>query len=253
LGKAYTYLRQILLSGWSGPHTSWEMFHFLNCMLLTFGPHVIMYRSTKLIEENALKACAWAGLAYATSQALKIFVMATFLPSVEMTEWTFIQELMKSVVNGIELIGAHVAISSIPNLSKFSHGMRIMCVGLGWSFTQAMVQYLIPLWLGARGMEFSWEFIEMGIAANLDMLLNMSMLACIWLRSRTDLERQGFPLVWVGLVVHLLMPSIQGYLTHVAFVSSWNIQIFRFVIGLVLGIPIRILIQRYSTHKVRGA
>jgi len=160
---------------------------------------------------------------------------------------------MKSVVNGIEFVGAHVALSSIPNLSKFSHGMRILCVGLGWSFTEACVLYFIPLWMGARGSEFSWEFIEMGIASNIDMLLHMSMLASVWLRSRTDLERQGLPLVWVGLVVHLLMPSIQGYLTHVALVSSWNIQIFRLVIGVVLGVPIRILIQRYSTHKVRGA
>jgi hypothetical protein len=229
------------------------MFHFLNCMLLTFGPHVIMYRSTQLIEESALKSCAWAGLIYALSQVFKIFIMATFLPSVEMTEWTFVQEVMKSVVNGVELLGAHFALASIPNLSKFSHGMRILCVGLGWSFIQACVLYLLPLWLGARGMEFSWEFIEMGIAANIDMLLNMSMLACIWLRSRTDLERQGLPLVWVGLAVHLLMPSIQGYLTHVALVSSWNIQMFRLVIGLVLGVPVRMLIQRYSTHKVRAA
>jgi len=220
-------------------------------MLLTFGPHVILYRSTKLIEENALRSCAWAGLAYAASQVFKIFVMATFLPSVEMTEWTFVQEVLKSIVNVIELLGAHVAISSIPNLSKFSHGMRIMCVGLGWSFTQALAQYLIPLWLGAREMEFSWEFIEMGISANLDLLLNMSMLACVWLRSRTDLERQGLPLVWVGLGVHLLMPSIQGYLTHVALASTWNLQIFRFVLGLVLGIPIRMLVQRYATHKGR--
>lgn len=227
------------------------MFHFLNCMLLTFGPHVILYRSTKLAEENAIKSCAWAGAGYAITQIVKIFVMATFLPATT-DGWNTTQELMKTGVNILELVGIHITLERIPNLSKFSHGSRILCVGLGWSFAEALALYAIPLWLGARSMEFSWEYITMGICSNVDMLLNMSILAAMWLWSRTDLESRGQPLVLLCLVVQTVLPSTVSYMTEIG-MPVWNIQGVRLALGLILGVPMRILIERYATHKMHKA
>ncbi len=36
-----------------------------------------------------------------------------------------------------------------------------------WGLTRAA-----PLWIGARGLEFSWEYIEMGVHANIDLVFN---------------------------------------------------------------------------------
>jgi hypothetical protein len=41
---------------------------------------------------------------------------------------------------------------------------------VGWAAAEAIVSYLIPLWIGARGMEFSWEYIQMGLASNINLV-----------------------------------------------------------------------------------
>jgi hypothetical protein len=97
-----------------------------------------------------------------------------------------LQEAMKSLVNVIEIVGVQYTLQLTPNLSKFEHGVRVLALGtglgscdcvvfielpcLGWAFAESVVSYLIPLWIGARGMQFSWEFIEMGVASNINMV-----------------------------------------------------------------------------------
>lgn len=227
------------------------MFHFLNCVLLTFGPHFILYRSTKLLEENAIGSCWWAGIGYGVTQILRIFVMATFLPSANIDQWSTSQEVLKSLVNVMEVVGAHVTLLLIPNLSKFSHPHRILCVGVGWSFVQSLALYFIPLWIGARGTEFSWEYMLMGVASNVNLLLHMSLFASVWLQSRTDLEGRGAPLVLACLLTHILLPSIVNYLRVVLALPAFEIEVVRAVIATVLAIPMYVLVARYSTHKTR--
>jgi hypothetical protein len=50
--------------------------------------------------------------------------------------------------------------------------LRVMLLlyGIGWSTAEAIVSYLIPLWIGARGMEFSWQYIEMGVTSNINLV-----------------------------------------------------------------------------------
>lgn len=40
----------------------------------------------------------------------------------------------------------------------------------GWALFESLAQFLLPLWIGARGMEFSWEYIEMGIDSNVNLV-----------------------------------------------------------------------------------
>jgi hypothetical protein len=41
---------------------------------------------------------------------------------------------------------------------------------LGWAVAESILMRLAPLWIGARQLEFSWEYIQMSIEANFSLV-----------------------------------------------------------------------------------
>lgn len=106
-----------------------------------------------------------------------------------------------------------------------------VCVPVaGWGFAEALVSYFIPLWIGARGTEFSWDYIEMGVEANLNIvrqaglmvvlmltlmrlswqILHLSFIGAVWLLTRRDLAKSvpmGVVLASLVCVIHIALPS----------------------------------------------
>jgi len=233
------------------------MFYFVNCMMLTFGPPITIYRSTQLALENSSKSCMWAGIGYALTQALKIFVMATFLPTDDTNDnnlnddgipFNLQHAVMESAVNVIEFLGVQLTLEYTRKLSHIGPQLRILAVGLGWTFAESCF-YLVPLWLGARGMEFSWEYIGMGVQANIDMLLHMGFITAVWLRTRIDLEQKPLLVSYIIIVIHVILPSTKKYMDKELGQNDWQIKAFLLVIGLCSGIVSRYLLRRYQTQK----
>lgn len=54
----------------------------------------------------------------------------------------------------------------------------------GWAFADSVLHRLAPLWVGARGLEFTWEYILQGIEANANLVPFFSFISC-------SLERVG--------------------------------------------------------------
>jgi hypothetical protein len=40
----------------------------------------------------------------------------------------------------------------------------------GWAFADSVLHRLAPLWIGARGLEFTWEYIFQGLEANANLV-----------------------------------------------------------------------------------
>lgn len=41
----------------------------------------------------------------------------------------------------------------------------------GWAFADSVLHRLAPLWVGARGLEFTWDYILQGLEANANLVL----------------------------------------------------------------------------------
>lgn len=41
---------------------------------------------------------------------------------------------------------------------------------IGWAFADSVLHRLAPLWVGARGLEFTWEYILQGLEANANLV-----------------------------------------------------------------------------------
>lgn len=41
---------------------------------------------------------------------------------------------------------------------------------LGWATAELVMTRLLPLWVGARGVEFNWKYIQMSFDANVSLV-----------------------------------------------------------------------------------
>jgi len=200
------------------------MLHLLNCLLLAFAPHVVIYKATKLSEENGLRACVFAAFGYAATQIVKIFVMASLLPTsgeeVLVTasgaseavprEFGLISEIAKCLISlVVEVAGVQTVLQLTPSLSKFSVGTRVLAIALGMALSDSLLKYALPLFWGARAAEFSWNNIEMALASNVSLLLHLAFVAAVWLRTRTDLSKAALPLIYAIIATSAVMPSVE--------------------------------------------
>jgi len=197
-----------------------------------------------------LKACILAGLGFAAAQALKMFVMATFLPSADVTVFNPVQELYKSLVKLVELVGIHYTLQMTPNLAKFSHHHRILAVALGWGFVESLILYLIPLWMGARGLEFSWEFIQMAVESNINLFVHLGTVCVVWLLRRTNIEQSAQPVLITIAGLYLIQPSIVSYMTLVLQLKPVYILVVRGTVTAIMGGMAAVLLWRYSHYTV---
>lgn len=148
----------------------------------------------------------------------QIFVMASVLPSsgddshsgalVAARDWSLLEEVAKSLISLVEVFGVQATLQLTPNLAKFGAGTRVLAIALGMSFAESALRYAIPLFVGARGAEFSWNYLEMALASNVALLLHLAFVAAVWLRTRTDLGRAAMPVVWTIIAANAVLPSV---------------------------------------------
>ncbi|XP_065024778.1 uncharacterized protein LOC135649835 isoform X2 [Musa acuminata AAA Group] len=72
----------------------------------------------------------------------------------------------------------------------------------------SILHRLAPLWVGARGLEFTWEYIFQGVEANANLVLNLSLAALgslMWLRKNKP--RTLIPIIYACAGVLATMPS----------------------------------------------
>ena len=46
----------------------------------------------------------------------------------------------------------------------------VVIVFLGWATAELVMTRLLPLWVGARGVEFDWKYIQMSFDANVSLV-----------------------------------------------------------------------------------
>ncbi|XP_038669398.1 transmembrane protein 147 isoform X3 [Scyliorhinus canicula] len=193
------------------------LFHFGNCFALAYFPYFIAYKCTGLSEYNAFWRCVQAGATYLFVQLCK--------------------EFMKSTVDLADLVGLHLVMSK--NAGKGEY--KIMVAAMGWSTAELIMSRCIPLWVGARGIEFDWKYIQMSFDSNISLLPApvctrlpgeqesayegvhyITMAGLVWMFSRYDLPRHyRLPIaVLLGLSVYkaFLMESF----VHVLLLGSWT-------------------------------
>ena len=76
------------------------------------------------------------------------------------------QELLKCTVDLADLIGLSLVMARIAGKGN----TKVLIAGLGWAGAELILSRLLVLWVGARGTEFDWKYIQKSFDANISMV-----------------------------------------------------------------------------------
>ncbi|KAJ6320804.1 hypothetical protein OIU78_016074 [Salix suchowensis] len=208
------------------------LFHFFNCAILTFGPHAVYYSATPLYlslpeknlakfesEYDTLGTSIKAALVYLGTALVKLVCLATFLKVSENDSFDPYQELLKALIGFIDVAGLYFALTQLTH-RNISQNHKYQAVGLGWAFADSVLHRLAPLWVGARGLEFTWDFILQGLEANANLVFSISLAALgslMWLRKNKP--KTLIPIIYACAGIVATMPSITRSATLLLFLA----------------------------------
>jgi len=104
----------------------------------------------------------------------------------------------------------------------------------GWACAEALVHYLLPLWIGARDVDFSWDYIEMGLLSNVNLALHLSNSASVFLGMRNDLDPIAFAMVLASCALQVSLPTLGNYMSLSLNKSSSTVLMLRMAIAVPL-------------------
>ncbi|CAG7896910.1 hypothetical protein BRARA_H00399 [Brassica rapa] len=225
------------------------LFHFFNCAILTFGPHAVYYSATPLSEYDTLGTSVKAALVYLATALVKLICLATLLQVSETQVFDPYQEALKAMIGFIDVAGLYFALAQLTH-RNISQNHKFQAVGLGWAFADAVLHRLAPLWVGARGLEFTWDYVLQGLEANANLVFTISLAALgslMWLRKNKP--KTMIPIIYTCALIIATMPSITSYLKRVMGWHFPKIVGFEMLTSLVMAFiscQLFILCQRRS-------
>uniref|UniRef100_A0A673J9Z9 BOS complex subunit TMEM147 n=1 Tax=Sinocyclocheilus rhinocerous TaxID=307959 RepID=A0A673J9Z9_9TELE len=186
------------------------LFHFGNCLSLAYFPYFIAYKCSGLSEYNAFWRCVQAGATYLFVQLCK--VSEPFGPHKDVSN-----EFMKATVDLADLLGLHLVMSR--NAGKGEY--KIMVAAMGWATAELIMSRCIPLWVGARGIEFDWKYIQMSFDSNISLVHYIAMAAVVWMFTRYDLPKSFRLPVTILLGLCVYKGFLMELFVHVFLLGSW--------------------------------
>ena len=94
--------------------------------------------------------------------------------------------------------------------------VKVLVAGLGWAFAELVLTRVIFLWVGARGIEFDWKYIQNSFDANINLLHYITISCLVWLWTRREVQKSIVPV----LIIVCFMCSYKGL------VLDWLVQNF---------------------------
>eukprot|EP00112_Aurelia_sp_Birch-Aquarium-sp1_P009752 Seg2119.3 transcript_id=Seg2119.3/GoldUCD/mRNA.D3Y31 product="Transmembrane protein 147" protein_id=Seg2119.3/GoldUCD/D3Y31 len=209
------------------------LFHFGNCLALSCGPYFILYKSSGLSEYSSFWKCIKAGAAYFVTQLCKMLILASFFPTSDAVdgEVDIIGEFMKSTMDLSDLIGLHILMTKIPGRGE----LKVLVAGLGWASAEFLTTKLVPLWVGAKGVEFDWKYTQLSLDTNISLVHYLGIATLIWLLGRTDLQKTYLPVVFLLLVLASYRPLVLELVSYIFAIASWTLLLLKAMYTGVIG------------------
>merc|ERR1719474_661500 len=106
--------------------------------------------------------------------------LATFFPMPELEEdereqrFDLVNDFFRATVDIADLVGIYLVMQRVSGRGS----VKILVAGLGWAMAELILTRLVFLWVGARGVEFDWRYIQKSLEA----IISLACLVWTWTR-----------------------------------------------------------------------
>ncbi|XP_011562658.3 transmembrane protein 147 [Plutella xylostella] len=197
------------------------LYHFGNCLALVYAPYHMAYKYSGISEYGSFSKCVHAGGLYIFTQLCKMLLLATFFPDSDSSnlegEYDVLLEILKATVDFADLLGLYLALNSVQGKGH----AKILTAAIGWASAEVLVTRSIMLWVGARGSEFDWRYVQASAASSVALAQHAATAALVWLWSRSDLPRAHAPLVLALLALTPYRPLLEEAVSSLLSLGAW--------------------------------
>ncbi|KAF7385062.1 transmembrane protein 147 [Vespula maculifrons] len=211
------------------------LYHFGNCLALVYVPYYMTYKYSGLSEYGAFWKCIQAGGIYIFTQLVKMLALATFFPtadSVGEEGFDLFGEFLKSSIDLADLVGILLVLNGIPGKGH----AKVLTAGIGWAGAEVLLTRFLLLWVGARGAEFDWKYIQKSLESNINLVQHITTATLVWLWSRHDLKRSLVPIVICMLLLTVYRPLVLDCLTSLLLAGAWSTLVIKALTTLIMGV-----------------
>ncbi|VVC41460.1 Hypothetical protein CINCED_3A021118 [Cinara cedri] len=178
-----------------------------------------------------------------------MLILATFFPANEASINTLsFSNFFKSSVDLADIVGIYMILQSIPGKGH----SKVMTAGIGWAGAEILLTRFLLLWVGARGTEFDWKYIQKCLESNINLMHHIMTAALVWLLSRHDLSKLQSKFSPFAAVIILLLLSVYRTVLIDSFstwllIDPWSIIAIKGLYTIVLGLVMLNYYTRLST------
>ncbi|KAK0149451.1 Transmembrane protein 147 [Merluccius polli] len=94
----------------------------------------------------------------------------------------------------------------------------------------------LPLWVGARGIEFDWKYIQMSFDSNISLVHYIAMASVVWMFTRYDLPKSFRLPVTVLLGLCVYKAFLMELFVHMFLLGSWTALLVKAILTGVVSL-----------------
>ncbi|EEC08379.1 membrane protein, putative [Ixodes scapularis] len=211
------------------------LFHFGNCVALAYVPYLLTYKYSGLSEYGAFWKCVQAAAMYIVMQLCKMLILATFFPPGDVSSvggFDVLGEFLKATVDLADLVGIHVVMTKVAGKGE----TKFLVAGLGWASAELLMTRFVPLWVGARGMEFDWRYVQLSFDSNISLVNHITTATLVWLWNRNDLRKVHLPVVTVLLAITCYRSLILELMVQTLAFGPWLVLAVKLLGAVSVGL-----------------
>ena len=159
------------------------------------------------------------------------------------------QELIRVLINSIEVIFIFYLLKGKNNFSENENGLKVLAVGLGWSLADSLCMHLFYFLMNATGEEFTWEYIQTGILSNVDLIEKIGMVALIQSLITLSTEKKFSGHILLFIIGKYLFSAfgfkkVEGmFLKNLSIGDKWEELVGRIAVAAIFGIFCKIVFR----------
>lgn len=131
-----------------------------------------------------------------------------------------------------DLVGLYLVIQRVAGKGQ----VKVLVAGLGWAFAELVLTRVIFLWVGARGIEFDWKYIQNSFDANINLMHYVTLACLVWLWTRRDIQKSIVPALIIVGVMCSYKTLVLDWFIHSFGLGAWSALAYKALATSGLGL-----------------